>query len=455
MLVPILRPLLRRTGIDRAVSFGILTKCWQVPAGVVTMLLIALWFDPETQGVYYTIFGILGLQNMAEAGLTSILMHAISHEWSQVKIGDDGRLDGDSGAIGRIASLAKSGVKWLLGCSVLFAVVAMVWGLALFRHPGGSTIGLVLVLSVILSAMSLVSAALVAVLEGCNQVGAVNRNRLGQAISGSIVVWTVILAGGSLWAIVASLATQLIWELNLLVRRYGRLFVGLTREPAGDLDWKTEVWPLQWKLGLQGFVQQLAFTPIIPVLYASHGAAVAGQAGMTLNSLVQLLGVASMWIRTRAPDMGEMIAQRKFQELDQLFRRTVWQSTCLLVSLVGAFCVVLIIWNHWDYALGQPWIDKLAMAFVHPTTACWIAAAMVPLHLMNCMAIYLRSGRVDPLWRITIASNLLLAAVVIWACDRFGAIGIGTSMTLIYGGLTLPGVWWAWQQFKRDRDAAK
>lgn len=415
------------------------------------MVLIALLFDPQTQGVYYTIFGILGLQNMAEAGLTSILMHAISHESSRVQIHSDGSLDGDVAAIGRIASLARSGTKWLLGCSLLFAIVALVWGFGLFRDPAGPSVGLILVLSVMLSAMSLISGGLVAVLEGCNQVAAVNRNRLGQTICGSLVVWTVILAGGSLWAIVASLATQWIWEMNLLVVRFGRFFRRLWRAEVSDLSWRREMWPLQWKLGLQGFVQQIAFTPMIPILYASHGAAVAGQAGMTLNSLFQLLGVATMWIRTRAPDMGELIAKGKTAELDRLFHRTVWQSTVALTTLITLFFAVLVMWSSWQWSFGQTWIEKLSDAFLPPSTALWIVTAMIPLHLMNCFAIYLRSNRVDPLWRITTTSHLFFALVFVWAGHRFGAIALGTLMTSLYGGLTLPAIWWAWRQFKMER----
>ena len=458
MLSNVLRSLTQYAGIDRAVAFGILTKAWQVPSGAVTMLVITFSLTPETQGVYYTIFGILGLQNMAEAGLTSVLMHAVSHEWSSVHFGKDGRLTGEQTSIDRIASLARGGVKSLAICGSLFAVAAIAWGLWVFLHGdavgvpekvGTSTIVMVLVVSVVLSAFSLVSAGLVAIVEGCNQVESVNRNRLGQVISGSLIVWLVLGAGGTIWAIAASLAVQLVWEMNLLLIRYRSLMVGLWQLPHTEFNWREAVWPLQWRIALQSFAHQLAFAPMIPVLYSFHGAVVAGQAGMTLTTLIQLQGVSSMWIRTRAPRFGELIARGNRLELTQLFRRTTLHSTVALFGILTLFLGVLAGMSHSDVSI----LSKLAARFLMPIPAAWIAVALIPLHVMHCFAIYLRAHKVDPLWRITICCNLLLAVAVVFGEARYGAIALGVPMTLIYGGLGLPAVIYAWTQFRNEHKA--
>jgi hypothetical protein len=447
VLIDGIQYLRRKSGVDRAVFFGIATKCWQIPSGVITLLLIAFYFEPETQGVYYTIFGILGLQSMAEAGLTSVLMHAVSHEWSRLQITSDGHLEGDQEAINRIGSLTRGGVKCLAACGLVFALVALAWGWSLFHNPDGLTISLVLVISILISTLSLVSAGLVAILEGCNQVIAVNRNRFGQVICGSVAVWAVIAAGGTLWAIPASLGMQLIWELRLIIVGYRSVIQRIFAAPAIDLDWRQEVWPLQWKLGLQGFVHQLAFTPMIPVLYSWHGPVIAGQAGMTLNTLIQLLGVSSMWMRTRAPKLGELIALGDRSSLDTLFKRTAILSTAALLALMVAFCTALIVMGEVNLTVAQ----KLASRFLSPAMAMWIALAMIPIHLMQCMAIYLRAHKVDPLWRITIASNIMLTLAVIVGEAKFGAIALGASMTLVYGGITLPAVFLIWRYFRRQQ----
>ncbi|MFK8112905.1 MAG: hypothetical protein AB8B91_11915 [Rubripirellula sp.] len=444
MLLPSLRLISEKTEIDRAVLYGAFAKAWQIPSGVVTLLLIAFFFDPESQGVYYTIFGILGLQNMAEAGLTSVLMHSVSHEWSKVEITDEGELVGDANAIGRIAALTRGSLKCLTGSGIAFAIIALTWGTWLFWNS--PVIVGVLVLSVLVSGLSLASAGLIAVLEGCNQVRSVNRNRFGQVICGSLVVWAVIAAGGTIWAIPASLATQLLWELSLLGIRYRRVMQRVFAATASDLDWKNEIWPLQWKLGLQGFVHQMAFTPMIPVLAAWQGLAVAGMAGMTLNTLIQLLGIASMWIRTRAPRFGELIANGERQNLDRLFLRTVYLSTTALCAILAMFCGVLFLLGGMNNEIAQ----KLASRFLPVSLAIGIATAMVALHLLQCFAIYLRAHKVDPIWRITIFSNLLLIVAIVVGEARFGAIAMGVSMTAIYGGITLPLVFLAWRRYRRE-----
>jgi hypothetical protein len=446
-----LRPILGKTGLDRAVLYGILMKCWQIPSGIITLLMIAFFFAPETQGVYYAIFGILGLQNMAEAGLTSVLMHAISHEYARVQIAEDGDLTGDSGAIGRIASLTRGGIKCLLGCGIVFSIIALIWGLLIFRGAVESNVQWILLCSVVISAASLISAGLVAILEGCNQVVAVNRNRLGQVICGSFVVWSVIAGGGTLWAIPASLATQLAWELKLIGFTYRNLMITITKASDTGLNWRQEIWPLQWKLGLQGFVHQLAFTPMIPVLYHWHGPVIAGQAGMTLSTLIQLLGVASMWIRTRAPQFGELIAQKKRSTLDHLFKRVTFFSTAGLFALVTLFCSMLFLMGKVDHE----WTAKLANRFLPVPLVIGIAFATLPLHLMQCFATYLRSHKVDPLWRITIVSNLLLTLAVVLGEIQFGAIALGASIMIVYGFITLPAVLMAWRKFRAEQSRRK
>jgi len=61
-----LRRLREKAGLDRAVVLTLFTRAWQAIAGAISLLLIAKFFPPETQGFYYTFLSLLDLQIFIE-----------------------------------------------------------------------------------------------------------------------------------------------------------------------------------------------------------------------------------------------------------------------------------------------------------------------------------------------------------------------------------------------------
>ena len=67
----------------------------------------------------------------------------------------------------------------------------------------------------------------------------------------------------------------------------------LTVEPGeGRMRWRTEIWPLQWRIGVQGALSWFHLSLFVPVLFYYHGPGEAGQFGMTWH-IVALLQVAA------------------------------------------------------------------------------------------------------------------------------------------------------------------
>ncbi len=189
---------------------------------------------------------------------------------------------------------------------------------------------------------SLTLAPFIAMLEGCNQVAEVNRYRLVQAITGSIVVWCCLVGGANLWTPVFAVAVQFVWECLLVFGFYGRMFRQLLRTTPAGLDWKKEIWPLQWRIGLQSAARYLAFFPLIPTLFLWQSPEIAGRAGMTWSVLNSLLLVAYAWIRTRAPEFGRLFADGKRVESNHAFYKATIGSTLLLIVAVSSFWIALV-----------------------------------------------------------------------------------------------------------------
>ncbi|QDV45505.1 hypothetical protein Enr13x_53840 [Stieleria neptunia] len=426
-----LRDFLRHFGVDRAVSYAMAARMWQIPSGVVTTVLIALCFQPDEQGVYYLILTLTGLQSLADAGLINTLLHAASHETAKARFDRRGYLHAPRRARGRLSGMVRFATVWFLVASVTLVLVGVAAGAILLgRQDVFQTAFAPLAVAMVLSGMAFSLAPLIAILEGCDQVRTVNRYRLGQTVLGSFVVWICLVTGAGLWTAAASIATQLAWELVLVGWRYRVFFLQLSRTPRNHFDWRHEIWPLQWRIGVQSIVRYLAFLPILPVLFDAHGPEIAGRYGMTWQVISNLMMVAYVYVRTRSPEFGRLIAERRRVESNLAFKRVTIGSTVLLVALVTSFCVSLVLLN----ALQWPPTEQIVSRFLSITACACFAVAVIPMHLTQCFSMFIRAQKFDPIWRVSLPSGLTLAALAYFSALSGRVEWIAASMTLTFGG---------------------
>lgn len=381
------------------------TRIWQIPSGVITTLLIAFCLRPEQQGIYFLILSITGLQALADAGLLNTIMHAASHEIAGMRVDSGGVIRGPKSNRSRLAAITRFAVTWFAIAAAILIIGGVIFGyLMLLRKQMVSMAFMPLAFAVLASGLTLSIAPLVALLEGCNQVQVVNRYRLGQVITGSLAVWAFLALNAHVWAIAASVLVQLVWELSLVLGRYRKLFVQLWRTKPGQFQWRTEIWPLQWRIGVQSVVRYLALMPMVPVLFDVHGPEIAGRYGMTWQIFSNLLMVSYVYARTKSPDFGRLIAERKRHESFVLLKRVTLGSTFVLTILVVAFCATLFVMN----GLGFWFAVLISSRFLTPWTCVLFAFAMVPMHLAQCFSLYIRSQRFDPIWRVSIPASICL-----------------------------------------------
>lgn len=429
-----MKALARRLSIDRAVSYALAMRGWQVPSAMVTALLITRCFDETTQGTYYTLFQIIGLQSLADSGLVNILMHAVSHEWTHLRLDRHGFLRGPRRARHRVAAIARFAVVWFLIAGLSLVVIGIAIGVGVFASQGVLSLAASpLVAGMLLAGLSLTLAPLVAILEGCNQVAHVNRYRLMQAVTGSIVVWSCLLGGANLWTAVAAVLVQLVWECVLIFSRYGPLCRQLLRTPPGSFQWRREIWPLQWKIGLQSAAKYLAIFPLIPTIFAWQSPQVAGRVGITWQVLNSLLLVAYAWVRTRAPEFGTLIAKGKTDESNRAFFTATVGSTAMLIAAVSSFWLVLAILQTHELGLAT----KVATRFLDAPTTTWFALAMIPLHITQCFSIHIRSRKIDPIWRVSILGNMVLGPSLFFAASQANVAAVGIVMLVVFSTVML------------------
>lgn len=413
--------LLRVLGVDRAIAYTLIGRGWLAIAGPVSVLLIATRMSPAQQGFFYTFGSILGLQVFFELGLSSVILQFASHERGKLKWTTRGTLEGDSVAKARLGSLLRSALVWYGIIAVLVFTVLLPAGLLFFSRDESARnvvwhIPWVWIVAV--SAFGLFTSSVFALLEGCGLVANIAALRVYQSIGGQVMLWIGLLLGWGLFA------TPLVNTFALVV---GLFWLATTKRPflcdlitlprdGPRIDWAREVWPFQWKIGLSWLSGYFIFQLFNPVMFIFHGAAAAGQMGMSISIVAAVSAVAIAWVGTKSAPFGSLIARGEYEVLDRQFFRCLRQSTALIVMVGAAFWVSASYLHSIDHPLSHRLLASFPLLLL-------IASGIVN-HIVTAEAIYLRAHKQEPFLWISMTSGFLMALSSYFLGKEFGATGV-------------------------------
>lgn len=433
---PLLRPLLpvlERFAVNRAVAYLLAARLWQFLTGFVTIVLISRFFSPGIQGYYYVFASYLALQAFVELGLPTIVLLMASHEWAHLSLDETRCPHGSPIALSRLASLCQIASVWFSCCAVLFAIVAVQAGWLLINDPQFPDIPWrgPWVAAVSVNAISMTYLPKLALLEGCNQVAEVNRVRLWQGVTGSLAVWGCIAGGAELWTVAVSNAVRLGWEAGLVHVSYRRFFSTLRRVPIVErIDWKEEIWPLQWRLIPQSIGGWFATSFFTIAVDRGAGRVASGRMGMTWSVLSALQSASLAWVQTRTPEFGMLVARREFAMLDQRTWKIGRIAVAVFLSGGGAF---------WLLLLGlAAWWPQVSDRFLSATTTGVLILGLAALLAAMVEHAYIRAHKRDPLMILNTLSAALSAGIIWTGGVSYGAWGACAGYALFCWVYTLP-----------------
>ena len=412
--------------IDRAIAYAVLAKAWLLFSGPITLYLISLSLTPETQGYYYTFLSLVALQVFIELGFYVVITQFASHEWAHLSFDETGFIVGDPASLSRLISLGRLVFKWYAVASIVFIVV--VGAIGYFFLSGKPDINIswktTWFIFIFLSGFQLWILPFLSLLEGCGQVANIYKFRLIQAVISACVMWTILFLDGGLWIAVASVGSGLFVNITFFLFKYRNFFKTLfIVSPTNEIIWKTEIWPMQWRLAIGGIVGYFTFSAYIPIMFHFHGPVVAGKMGMTWQVVGVMGPLAMAWISTKVPLWGMLIAQKKYSELDQSFYRA--SSISLAVITLGALVIWLIVYglNYIQHPISERMLSPLATAV--------FLLGFIALQVLQCLSSYLRAHKKEPFLPISIGSGLTTGLLVWVLGSKFGPIGAGASFLLV------------------------
>jgi O-antigen/teichoic acid export membrane protein len=449
------RVIVNMFGVNRAVIYGMLTRIWGVIAGPVTMLLIAARFSKEQQGFYYTFSSLLGLQVFFELGLLFVVAQFASHEFVHLKWGESGRIEGESEPYKRFVELLYKTTKWFGVASLLMIVGLVPAGLYFFNQGHGVGVPdfswrIPWILAVIGTGLNLLITPFFAVIMGSGDVVTVNHREMLGGVVGSLVSWVVMGMHGGLYAVSAvSFGTSLIGWSYLIRTRPELLKLAINGifhpenlpKSSRGISWWGEIWPMQWRMAISSGAAFFILQLFNPVLFHYHGAAVAGQMGMTLSASNALLGICMTLLLAKSPEFGKFVAVRDWISLDKLFYRVLMQAGSLAVA--GAVIATCIIWFlQSNFSIGQ--------RFIPASNAALLFASMCVLVVINGFAVYLRAHKQEPLMVATLISSIIQGLVTWFFGMRYGVFGVVVGFFSVMILFILPAVYNVWRRSRKN-----
>ncbi|MFC1571225.1 hypothetical protein ACFL31_01570 [Candidatus Margulisiibacteriota bacterium] len=414
--------LLKKIGINKAVLIGLLIRGWAIGSGIISVFVIALFFSKELQGYFFTFQSLIAVQVLTQLAFSVAIIHFASHEWAELNINKKGEIYGNFNAFSRLQSLAKTSIRTFVVLALISSVGYGVIGYFCFSNFTSSGInwfwpwtGLCVVNFVDMLLISIKS-----FLEGCNQMSQMYISDLFKQIIRILAIWILIILGGKLWASAGAILLAIIWTVFYFIKYYSSYFKSLFVPVNGPrLNWKKEIWPIQWKIGfcwLSGLFYPLIFSPII---FVFRGAVEAGRIGMTVF-LVSALSLSSfMWISTRAPKFGELAAKKKYKELNKVFFISIIGA--LLIALFGSIVIFSFIFILYLYNL------PFSLRFIPPMPTLILLAATVLMQISYAQSYYLRAHKSEPFISLYLVSTIILFTMIFLTVDRWGVLGVTIS----------------------------
>lgn len=424
---------LRWIQLDRATGYALFGKLWQVFAGPITLILIVQYLEPEAQGLYYTFISIAALQSFVELGFFVAITQFASHEWAKLQIDSEGYITGDSEALSRLISLGHIIFKWYSCAAIVFIGFVGVGG-HLFLSLETSLIinwKSPWVIFIILSGLELWLMPFLALLEGCNQISNIYLLRLYQSIIRSLITWHILIIGGELWVAAGTVGAGLTVALISIILKYRNFFKPFFSFTFSKrISWKEELWPMQWRLAIGASGTYFVNAIYTPVIFHYYGPTLAGKMGMTFQLVSIVSSLAIAWIATKAPRFGMYIAQKKWQELDQLFFRA--SAASLGVVVLGSLALWGIVYGL--NVIEHPFTERI----LSPQSFGILMLAFIFLQGALCMYYYLRAHKEEPVMKLNIGYALLNGSLV-WAMgSQFGPLGAVTAFLLSTGLFLFP-----------------
>ena len=444
-MIKFIKSISQKVGIDGAIAYTLFTRIVQGLGGLGSIFFIARYLSGPEQGYYYTFASLIALQVFFELGLSGIITQYTAHEFAHLKIGEGGNLIGEEYHKSRVASLLQFCIKWFGIISGILLVVLIICGVVFFRNYGDDKNinwelpWFILCLS---TSLNLFIDPILAFFDGLGKIKEMARIRLIQKTTFIALLFLFFVMDMGLYASpLAALVSILVNYAQILFSTYLKILKAVWVEKKNDIiDYVKEILPFQWKIALSWISGYFIFQLFNPVLFATNGAVVAGQMGMTLQALNGISSLSMSWITTKIPIFSNYIALKDFVTLDLVFGKTVKNLIIVNIALTIIFILFLIGLGYYAPSYSLRFLPLL------PTILLFVSAIFN--QLVFSWATYLRCHKSEPFLLLSIVFAVLVSLSTFLLGYKFGLMGIVIGYVFLMVLVSFP---WAYIVYSSKR----
>ena len=448
-MLKIIKNILRKFGFDKAIMFTSSANILGAFGSVVSVILVVKYLTGVEQGFYYTFGSIVAIQVFFELGLNGIITQYVAHEASNLKWESDHILSGESKYMSRLSSLLHFSVKWYLCFAAILLISLISVGIIFFNRydttSGGVSWVAPWILLAIGTGINLILSPVIAFIQGLGKVKEIAQIQFMQQIFRLSIVWGGLILGAKLYVLGMSSFMGVFLFILIIAGKYRKLLTNIWKTVIVEkVHYRKEIFPYQWKIALSWISGYFIFQLFNPVLFATEGAVVAGQMGMTLAALNGILSLSLAWITTKVPLFSGLIAQKEYTQLDYIFNKTLKQSSLINFGSLAFMAIVIFLIRFFNIEisgkpLGNRFLDYIPLFFM-----------MIPVFLnqfVAAWATYLRCHKKEPFLIISIVGGFLCLSSTVLLGKYFGVIGV-TSGYFFISIFLFP---WAYYIFKTKK----
>lgn len=444
--------LTQKIGIDKSIAYSSGSRIAQGVTGVASVFFITTFLTGVEQGFYYTFGSLLAMQVFFELGLTGIMTQFVAHEVSHLKLNNDSEYEGDEKYKSRLASLIHFCVKWYLVLAIVVLVFLTIVGFVFFNRYGSGHENvdwqIPWLLICIGTAIKLFQSPFTSIFMGLGKVKEMSKIGFLQQIILPAVTWTGLATGLKLYIVgIGYLASVVLWQLFVNYTGLIKIVINLWKSNISErVVYYSEIFPFQWRIALSWISGYFIFQLFNPVLFATEGAVVAGQMGMTLQALNAINALSLSWFNTKIPFFSNLIALKDYLKLDSLFNKTLKQMVSVSFGLLLLFLGMIWILNYTGFRLGN---HVLAERFLSYGPLLIMMVAISFQQFISSWAIYLRCHKQEPYWVTSIINGIACLLSTFFLGKWFGLYGVTTGYCVITMFMT-PWAYWIYKTKKLE-----
>ena len=446
----ILRRIFDLLQLDKTLGYALLTRIWQAISGPLTIAFVVKYMDKDETGVYTVLIGVLGIQTLFELGLLNVLIGHAGHAAGALKDASGEKL---TEARARMSELIRASQVWFGGASVLFSIASISIGWITLSRSDTQVAWSAALLSLIpIVALTIYLSPLLAILEGSGDRELIYKVGFLARFVGTFVVWSALLFGFGIWALVASAAVQTAFSavVPLVLRSsFFRQYRGLNKQ-ASEFSWMKDVVPAQWRMAAVAAAYHFATQYFVIILANYYSTEEAGRLGLTLliTSAIQMFALA--WVQTKFSLISQMHADGQREEAGTLWRQTAIISTTLLVIMFIVLTAILYFLPNIQSVLESFEFKKrdLPSRFITPTQCAIYGIGCLANHFVALQGFYVLARKANPLVIASVTGFLTVTLMIWYAGANFAADGIVIAFALGVSLIALPLHTWSYLRFR-------